>query len=163
MNNLNGVEIATRRKQLEQEAAAHLGHMIFGFSRLDMTLGLCLVWVDSGARLESQTECVERFTFHEKLMELKRCVAKLPAGSRQQNAYDAWIKRAHAMRHMRNELTHGRWGIDPSHNLVVNVIGLPTSPTQRSTSYTIKELACINDTLTALERDLNALRERWPP
>jgi hypothetical protein len=59
MDDLTVGELWARRKQLENEAAVQLGHMIFEISRLEMNLGLCLVWVEGGGKLESLTKSVE--------------------------------------------------------------------------------------------------------
>ena len=52
MNEITAGELLAKNDALENEAASLLGHMIFEFSRLDMNLGLCLVWVDGGRELK---------------------------------------------------------------------------------------------------------------
>lgn len=88
--------------------------------------------------------------------------AKLPAGSRRRNAYEAWIKRMHAIRLQRNQLVHGRGGIEPQKNKVMNVIGLLGVDSQKITEYTIEELAVISEELRSLELELSRLRQHWP-
>lgn len=163
MEDLTAGELWARRAQLENDAALQLGYMIFEFSRLDVNLGLCLVWVDGGAKLESLTKSVADLNLKGKLDELESHVkAKLPAGSKRRKAYDAWIERTHAIRQQRNSLVHGRWGVEAHLNKVVNVIGLPTSDTQQEFHYGIDELVAINDELRSLQRELSRLREYWP-
>lgn len=163
MSEITAGELWARRDALENEAALLLGHMLFEFSRFDVNLGLCLVWVDGGARIESQTKSVEVLNLKDKLDELAKHVAtKLLFGSKQRRAYESWIERANSVRQQRNHLVHGRWGVGAHKNKVVNVIGLPTSSTQRSVEYTIEELAEVTQTLRVLQLELARLREQWP-
>lgn len=155
-------DIWARRNDLENDAASLLGHMLFEFSRLDLNLGLCLVWVDGGANIASLTKLVESQNLKARLDALRKHVdAKLPLGSKRHGAYDCWIERAHAVRQARNNFVHGRWGVEPHRNKVVNIIGLPTGE-QQTNEYTIEELASINDELCYLQRELSRLREHWP-
>jgi hypothetical protein len=163
MNEITTGELCTKSDALEHEAALLLGHMLFEFSRLDMNLGLCLVWVDGGAKIDSLTKSVEAQNLKVKLDELAKYVnAKLPRGSNRRNAYESWIGRAHEIRQQRNNLVHGRWGIEAHRNKVINVIGLPTSGAQQTIEYTIDELAAVNVELRDLQRELGRLRECWP-
>lgn len=147
---------------MQAEAASLLGQMLFAFSYIDVNLGLCLAWMDSGANLEALSKSIEGQSIHAKLETLsKQSAAKLPAGSKGRAAYERWIERVHAARVQRNQMVHGRWGIEPRSHKVVNVIGLP-SGTQQSIDYTLAELTAFNDELRALERELGRLREHWP-
>jgi hypothetical protein len=99
MSEITAGELWARKDALEKSAASLLGHMLFEFSRLDMNLGLCLVWVDGGARIDSQTKAVEAKQLKAKLDELaKHVAAKLPSGSKRRIAYEAWIERANSVR-----------------------------------------------------------------
>lgn len=163
MNEITAGELLAKNDALENEAASLLGHMIFEFSRLDMNLGLCLVWVDGGARIESLTKTVENLNLKYKLDELtKHVIAKLPLGSKRRRAYEIWIERVNAVRQQRNNLVHGRWGVEAHKNKVINVIGLPTSSAQQVIEYTLDELAKVNQELRDLQRELGRLREHWP-
>ena len=152
MDDLTVGELWARRKQLENEAAVQLGHMIFEISRLEMNLGLCLVWVEGGGKLESLTKSVESLSLKAKLDKLEEQVkANLPDRSTGREAYEHWLQRA-----------HGRWGVEAHINKVVNVLGLPTSEEQQITRYGIDELVRINNELKALQCELSRLREDWP-
>ncbi|MFD2111347.1 hypothetical protein [Thiorhodococcus fuscus] len=156
-------QIWKRREALERDAANLLGRMLFEFSRLDVNVGLCLVWVDGGANLEHLTKTVENQNIKTKLDALSKHVsAKLPIGSKRRSAYENWISRTHEIRRQRNNLVHGRWGIDPQKNKVVNVVGLPTSDAQQITEYSIEDLAAIIEELRYLQCELSRLREHWP-
>lgn len=155
-------ELWAHRDAMEAAAASLLGHMLFEFSRIDVNLGLCLAWVDSGVNLERLTPKVAAMTFHAKLLELTRHVeCKLPAGSKRKGAYDRWIERMHVARAERNRLVHGRWGIEAHRHRVVNVVGLPTGEGQQCVEYSIDELAAMNEELRSLERELRRLRTQW--
>lgn len=163
MDDLTAGELSVREEKLEHDAAYQLGRMIFEFSRLDMNLGLCLVWIDGGAELQTLTKSVEDLNLKGKLALLEKHVkAKLPDGSKRRKVYEAWIQRTHAIRQQRNNLVHGRWGVEAHINKVVNVVGLPTSDKQQVTRYGIDELLAVNDELKALQLELGRLRDHWP-
>ena len=155
-------QLWARREAMQAEAASLLGQMLFAFSYIDVNLGLCLAWMDSGTKLEALSKSVEGQSIHTKLETLSRqAAAKLPAGSKGRVAYGRWSERVHAARVQRNQMVHGRWGIEPRCHKVVNVIGLP-SGTQQSIDYTLAELTAFNEELRALERELGRLRKHWP-
>jgi hypothetical protein len=155
-------QLWARREAMQAEAASLLGQMLFAFSYIDVCLGLCLAWVDSGAKLEILSKSVAELNVHAKLeMLLKHVKEKLPARSKGRMAYELWIERVHAARVQRNQMVHGRWGIEAHRHKVVNVIGLP-SGTQQSIEYTLEELSAFNEELHALGRELARLRKHWP-
>lgn len=163
VNTMTAGELWAHRDAMEAAAATLLGRMLFEFSRIDVNLGLCLVWVDSGVNLERLTPKVAAMTFHGKLLELTKHVEnKLPAGSKCRTAYDRWIERMNVARAQRNELVHGRWGVEAHLNRVVNVIGLPTGDGQECVEYSIDELAAVNEELRSLDLELRRLRGQWP-
>jgi hypothetical protein len=158
-----GIEIERARQGLEDASALILGRMIFAFSRLEMVLGLALVWSDGGAQLDRLSKLIADFSFHKKLDFLQQCVdAKYKGENEPSSLYAKWLEHAHLVRITRNELVHGRWGIEPMKNQVINVIGLPTSPEQRERAYTITELRAALDQMSGLQVRLAELRERWP-
>jgi len=76
--------------------------------------------------------------------------------------YQAWLSDAHAVRSLRNELFHGRWGFIPQQQQVANVVGLPTSPEQAETRYSIPQLQDLLFTMRDLRSRLNDLRQSCP-
>ncbi|MBK4737865.1 hypothetical protein [Noviherbaspirillum pedocola] len=147
----------------EEKAATILGRILFEFSRLEMELGLCIVWIEGGALLEQLTRKHEYSTFNERLGFLRESVDQLlPAGSKGHTAYTGWLDQADTLRKLRNELIHGRWGVDTTVERVVNVIGMPTSPNQRSVGYSLEQLKQVLDSVNVLRNDLSTLRDRWP-
>ena len=126
-------DLLALRDSLEERASTLLGRILFDFSRLEMELGLCVVWVEHGAQLEQLTHNHEESSFSVRLSALRGSVdQQLPKGSKRHTAYSAWLDQANAARIVRNELIHGRWGVEAANEQIVNVIGLPTSPSQRS-------------------------------
>jgi hypothetical protein len=162
LEDFTGTQIAERRVALETACASLLGRMLFEFSRLDTNLGLCLVWVNDGRRLESLTPQVAGFGFNKRLEELQGHVeAAFEAGSKGREAYLSWLADAHTARLVRNELVHGRWGVDPRSNEVLNIVGLPTSSAQKEVRYSLRDLEIRISEIKRLDKQLNQLRDRW--
>ncbi|MFG0673321.1 MULTISPECIES: hypothetical protein [Delftia] len=151
-----------RQEAMQAEAASLLGQMLFAFSYIDVCLGLCLAWVDAGVKLEALSKSVEAQSVHLKLQTLSRhVVEKLPPHSDGRMAYERWISRVDFARTKRNQMVHGRWGIEARDCKVVNVVGLP-SGTQQCVEYTLEELDAFNEELRSLGRELARLRKNWP-
>jgi len=160
---LTAGELWARHDDLEVGAATALGRLLMAFARLDMSLGLCLVWIDGGAQLATLTPKVEQMTFNNRLDMLASVVVeKFVAGTRKRSGYELWIAQTHAIRMLRNELAHGRWGVDPRTNEAVNIIGLPTSPDQREVRHSIEALNNAVAEIQRLTSRLSQLREQWP-
>ena len=157
-----GIEVERARQGLEHAAANVLGRMLFAFSSLDSALGLYLVWSNEGRQLEALTNKLDDVGFQKKLDVLKDLVSAKYSGHEAHSSYEQWLIDANDTRTLRNDLVHGRWGIKPTENVVVNVVGLPTSSAQKSTEYTIQELKNALDRMEHLEVRLAHLRKKWP-
>ncbi|MCP5144756.1 MAG: hypothetical protein H6978_08020 [Gammaproteobacteria bacterium] len=152
-----------RRDALEEQAASVLGHMLFAFSLLDVNLGLYLEALEYGETIACRTEAVEKLNFHRRIVRLEKHVeGRLPAGSERRRAYEAWIQRAQSVRLQRNDLVHGRWGVEARKGKVVNVLGLPTSGNQQVYEYSIEQLKDVLCELRELLEELARLRSDWP-
>jgi hypothetical protein len=163
LHELNGIQLHEKHEALTLAAATLLGQMLFEFSRLDVSLGMCLVWVDDGRELDTLNEKVSHLAFAARLGLLKAFVAeRFATDSESFDAYMSWHSRADATRSMRNQLVHGRWGIDAARGQVANVVGLPTSPDQRETRYSITDLQHIVDGMSQLRDELSELRRDFP-
>jgi hypothetical protein len=163
MKEWTGTQIELAATDLEQAASAILGRMLFEFSRLDVTLGLFLVWAGEGRQLEEITNKVGELTFHKKLDFLKELVDDKYAGNLEARShYTKWLTDAHSTRDRRNELVHGRWGTDPMQAQVINVVGLPTSSDQREIRYSIPALKSVLNDMQDLQKRLQVLRKQWP-
>jgi hypothetical protein len=147
---------------LESEAAKALGYIIFEFTRLDMELGLFLVWSEEGRKLEMLTKELNESNFNSKLSLLKEKTNLKYKESPAFDLYASWLRKAHAVRILRNDLFHGRWGFIPEQQCVANVVGLPTSPKQTETRYTVNQLQESVKKISALRNQLSKLRSEWP-
>ncbi|MES9943406.1 MAG: hypothetical protein ABW080_00425 [Candidatus Thiodiazotropha sp.] len=162
MKEWTGIEVERARQGLEQTSATILGRMIFEFSRLDMNLGLMLAWAYEGSQLEKLTKKVSGYSFHKKLDYLKELSqSKYQANQEAMDAHAKWLTEAHEIRANRNDLVHGRWGVDPMNNQVVNIVGLPTGE-QIKKSYSISELKAALNRLQQIQKELSSLRDRYP-
>jgi hypothetical protein len=157
-----GIEIESARQSLEHASATTLGRVIFEFSRLDVALGLVLAWAHEGSQLEKLTKMVSGYTFHKKLDFLAELAkSKYQANQEAMDAHATWLAEAHDVRSNRNDLIHGRWGVDHMKNQVVNIVGLPTGE-QVERRYTIPELKAVRARMQQLQKQLSTLREQWP-
>lgn len=150
----------TISEDIEEHAAKEIGFIIFEFTRLDMELGLCLAWADEGKELKSLTTKLAEKNFHYRLILLEKLVSKkYEKDTAESIMYRDWIHKAHAVRTVRNQLVHGRWGFIPQDGCFANVIGLPTSAEQSETRYTIKQLNRVVKNIQNLRSKLNELRK----
>jgi hypothetical protein len=144
MRSLTGHEVAREHARLEREAALALGRILFEYSRLDMDVGLMLAWANGDHDPRALSEKLEGDNFNSRLENLKQTAsATFPGDAAVLNAYIAWLDEAHRMRQLRNDLFHGRWGINPTAGTVSCIRGLPASPTQREVQYSIEQLNAV--------------------
>lgn len=162
-HDLTAGEVWKATEDLESAVATLLGRLLLAFSRLDVALGLCLVWVDGGRQIDALTPKVTELTFKQKLDTLTVVVrSKFAKQSKKRTAWLLWIEQANAARTLRNQLIHGRWGVDPYRSEAINVMGLPTSPEQREVRYSLKALTDAKNELGRLQGRLWQLREQRP-
>lgn len=150
-------------KLIEEEAAKAVGLILFEFTRLDSNLGLFVVWTNNGQNLRQLTSKFEGKSFSERLSYIEKLAHKKYANSSVElNEYNNWLKNAHELREIRNQLVHGRYGFIPKTGHVANVIGLPTSSEQSETRYTIRELNQIIKRIQKLSLKMHELRDEYP-
>jgi hypothetical protein len=148
---------------IEEDAAKALGLILFEFTRFDMNLGLCVVWTDEGQNLKELTSKYNEKSFSCRLKFIEKLAhKKYASGSDELNKYISWIKNTNDVREIRNQLFHGRYGFIPHEGCVANVVGLPTSPDQSVTKYTINQLNSIVKRIKKLSARLNELRDECP-
>lgn len=148
--------------ELEKSAATELGYILFEYSRLDMELGLLLVWAENGQSPSVLTKKLNDLNFNGRLKLLEKLARKKYQGMPAEVLYASWLTKAHAIRTMRNQFFHGRWGMIPDQRLVANVIGIPTSVDQSETRYSIEQLHDSMLAVKELRAELMNLREKWP-
>ena len=159
---MNVSELTEERSRLEQEAATILGYMLFEYTRLDMELGLFLVWFDGGQNSDELTKAVGKNNFNKRLEHLENTVRNEGEDPSTRDIYSKWLADAHVVRTLRNQLFHGRWGIIPHKHQVANVVGLPTSSEQYETRYSIKQLEEQLQSIRELRNRLNEIRDTRP-
>lgn len=162
MKESTGSDIERAHQGLEQASATTLGRMIFEFSQLDTNLGLMLAWSNDGSQLGKLTNRVSGYTFHKKLdflAELSQ--SKYQGNQKAMDAHAKWLAEANEVRANRNDIVHGRWGVDHMNNEVVNIVGLPSGE-QVERRYSISELKAALDRMKTLQNQLSSLRERYP-
>jgi hypothetical protein len=147
---------------LERDAATVLGYMLFEYSRLDMELGLFLAWSDGGRNLDELSGRVTAANFNSRLESLEKLTKLKYSDTPAADEYAKWLLDAHALRSLRNRLFHGRWGFLPHQRMVANVLGLPTSPEQTETRYSLAQLRESLQTMRVLRKRLCELRQTWP-
>jgi hypothetical protein len=162
MLNPTAADLELRRNALEHGAALTLGRMLFAFSRLDMNLGLMLSWALRDTSNGSQLKNLDDVNFNSRLEFLGRHIessTNLPIKAKAE--LSSWLGIAHSLRTQRNQLVHGRWGIDAVKDKVLNIVGLPSSNNQHTIEYSLAELEAHNHRIEQFTSTLSELRERW--
>jgi hypothetical protein len=157
-----GPATATEGDELEREAATVVGYMLFEYSRLDMELGLFIAWSDEGHKLHELSGKLADANFNSRLKSLEEMAKSKYSDTPAGDEYAKWLLDAHAVRALRNRLVHGRWGFLPQQQIVANVVGLPTSPEQTETRYSLAQLRECLQTMRVLRNRLSELRQEWP-
>ena len=133
------------------------------YARLDVNLAL-YVANSRGQEMRAQTlEELENTSFKVKLDRLLPAVRREYGVDPESSAtWDEWLKSANKLRCKRNDLIHGRWGINEARSLVFNVIGLPGSPKQLEVTYTLDDLADEVELAIEVSKRFTELRDKWP-
>lgn len=159
--NLTGREILDRTAKIEEAAALELGRILFEFSRLEFSIGMCIAWSRADQDIEQAAKLAEGLPLDKRIHRIAKRAKELssPEGA---DAYKAWAKRMRVAQRVRNTLVHGRWGIEAATMEIVNVTDLPASGNQRERRYTVPALAEYRAELTAIGSELSLLCDRWP-
>ena len=150
-----------RVEELKRELALRLGYMVMEFSRLELELGLLLVWTHGGRDYDAMAARLRRANFNDRLRILRD---HLHARTDDHPDYAAWLGEANQARRLRNHLIHGRWGFHgpEAERPISNVRGEPFLEEQAEVDFTLAELDAQLAQLKALRRRLAALRESAP-
>ena len=133
MNELNAGDVWRIHEELERDAASALGRAMFAFSSLDMNLGLMVASALRYLGKESQAAKVDSLNFKVRLEFVENYVVTTPeVDPKAVSAVRAWVSQAHTARLQRNQLVHGRWGVDPYKRKALNIVGLPSSDAQQT-------------------------------
>lgn len=150
-------------EQVERAMAERLGRLLFAYSRLDVSLGLQLVWSDMARELPSLTHRYNNQGVGARIDFLRKRVAVVYApDSDGGKAYADFFVELDALRQIRNDLVHGRWSPPLGEGQMACVVGLPTSDDQRQTLYTPAMLDEVVQRLGQVRDRHDRLRSLWP-
>jgi hypothetical protein len=136
--------------------------LLFAYSRLELSFGLHLIWFGNGKHLEDlATEYGTEMT-SKRIGFIKEKVAeKYVSGSDAAQAYESFFRDFDGIRKIRNDLVHGRWGHSDD-GAMTCVVGIPTSPAERSKAYTVEALDIVIQAVSGITARHEALRKTWP-
>ena len=98
--------------EIEPQAAARVGQLVFYFARLDFLLALAIRNLLAAPNFEDVDPLIERLGFKDKLDALLEIVgSKRSDRAVAANEYEAWYAKADKLRATRNAFVHGRWGL----------------------------------------------------
>lgn len=150
-------------ERVESAIAERLGLLLFAYSRLDVSLGLQLVWTDGARELPGLTHRYNNQGVGPRIEFLKKRVATVYApGSEGAREYADFFDELDALRQIRNDLVHGRWSRPLDGERMACVAGLPTSDDQRETYYSPALLDEVVQRLHRVSTWHDRLRDRWP-
>jgi hypothetical protein len=148
---------------LETAACTLVGRLIFALSRFETNLALYIRDYKGPEHADAVLSKLENSSFHVKLEMLEAAVRSVYGEERACiDAFSHWLGTAHEIRTTRNDLVHGRWGINPTGQQVVNVTGLPGSPNQKEMRYSLQELEAYFGQVDRFVRKFYALSRKWP-
>ena len=148
---------------MEIRAHAALGRLLFAFSRLDVNLALYVANYRGEANRAQVIEQLENTSFKEKLSLVLLSTERWYRDQSQcRQDWERWLIHADQLRLQRNDLVHGRWGVNDWHGYVANVVGLPGSPNQRETQYSVSELEAEARQAESLSQEFYRLSTKWP-
>jgi hypothetical protein len=154
MDGLTAGDLWARRAHLEEAGAGLLGKLMFAFGRLEFNLGLFIRHIADGKYLAGSS-------FHARLESLAQAVEGGPHFEGfSKEPYVEWIRRAHTLRQIRNDMVHGRWVPEPSTMSVLNVVATTDLSNQRTNPYTLPQLAELVREVELLQTDLGKLLAR---
>lgn len=128
--------------ELELQASAVVGQIIFELSRMEFNVGLCLRNLVGGQDVEAVNPLIARLSFKSKLDALLDVVKhKFATEEVCISELKSWHAEMSDMRVRRNSFVHGRWGILAAQQEVVNVApGLPYDVPVKEVRYSLADL-----------------------
>jgi hypothetical protein len=153
--------------ELEAMAAQHLGRLLFLFGRLELNLGLALVKLhppgESEREAEREAARVGQLSFGDKLNELEaKALASHAANARALARWQKWFTAAHALRELKSDFAHGRWGFQNMQQQIVHVSHLPGSGNREEVRYTLDEFAAHVACAEEVAEEFSTLRDMHP-
>ena len=149
--------------ELEAMAAQHLGRLLFVFGRLELNLGLALVNLRPPGESERETARVEKLSFGEKLGEFEaKALASHGGDARALARWRKWFLAAHALRKLRDDFAHGRWGFQHYRQQIVHVSKFPGSANPDEVRYTLDEFAAHVADAEEVAEEFSTLKDMHP-
>jgi hypothetical protein len=149
--------------ELEAMAAQYLGRLLFVFGRLELNLGLALVKLRPPGESEREAARVEQLSFGDKLDELEaRALASHAGDARALARWQKWFAAAHALRELKSDFAHGRWGFQNMQQQIVHVSHLPGSGNRQEARYTLDEFAAHVASAEEVAEEFSTLRDMHP-
>ena len=129
------------QNELEHQAAAYVGQLIFAFSRLDFLLALALRNLTPTQSPGKLNPLIERLGFKDRLDCLQEMVNNTDALTTQAvQTFHAWQNKADKLRMTRNAFVHGRWGMQTRDTLFNASSKMGKSLSGEAKLFTIEEL-----------------------
>lgn len=149
-------------EELEDGASRLLGKLLFAFGRIEMNLALFLGGLQLDEPFDRVMARLEKCTFDDKLDILLDAVGQRYDDDIELYGHWAeWYMAADSLRDLRNRLAHGRWGIIGHLQIVAHVAGLPGSPKQKETRYSLALLGAEVAEAPRIVAEFSSLRRRW--
>ena len=103
---------------LQPQAAAFVGQLVFVFSRLDFMLALAVRNLIRTTAPDDLNPLIERLGFKERLDSLRELVQRSTSLTSESVAqFESWYLTADRLRSTRNSFVHGRWGMQTRETL----------------------------------------------
>jgi hypothetical protein len=126
---------------LEPQAAALVGKLVFSFARLDFILALALRNLIPSSAPDDLNPLIERLGFKDRLDSLRDLVGRStglkPAAVSQ---FEAWYPTADRLRTTRNAFVHGRWGMQTHETLFNASTKVGKALSGEAKNYSLSEL-----------------------
>ena len=140
-----------------------VGKLVFAFSRLDANLALLAASKEDPDSRANTIAKLKNTSFKHKLAWVIPVLRKAYPNDAQCLAeWQRWLASAEALRALRNDMVHGRWGVNDMERTINNVVGIPGSPNQREIVYTLKELEAKVGEAIRVAQEFGRLRQKWP-
>ena len=149
--------------ELESAAAETLGRIIFALTRFEFNLALALRYATANPGDKKFELWDDSLNFKSKLDKLLKFVeSRFSYKTECISDFTAWHKNMDLVRRKRNAFVHGRWGISPARQKIVNVSdNFPGVGEEGVTNFTLGALERELDDIEHLEADFQRLRDRW--
>lgn len=126
---------------LQAQAAALVGQLVFSFSRLDFILALAIRNLIPTTAPDELNPLIERLGFKHRLEALRDLVQRSaflkPEAVEQ---FDQWYRTADRLRSTRNAFVHGRWGMQTRETLFNASTQVGKALSDNVTNYSLPEL-----------------------